>query len=139
MLIKEVTNADDKLRLLKTIFDNTWSAMSAEVAAEKAAQQQRAAAAARRPRPRRVAAPTPKRGADARTASTTQKNVPPQAQASTAEKTAAELVLKGQTAAATQQPQQRRIYPTSTQAKSQPLTPPKPVARLGKVVRQPVG
>ncbi len=141
MLIREVTTADDKLRLLKTIFDNTWSAMSAEVAADKAAQQQRAAAAARKPRARRAPTPAPKRGADANTASTAQKTAPPQTQATTADKTAAQLVLKGQTAAQAQQqqqPQQRRSYPTTTQAKPQAFAPPKPVARLGKVVAQPI-
>ena len=137
MLIREVTTPDDKLRLLKSIIDNTWSAMSAEVAAEKLAQQQRAAAAARQ-RPRRAAAPTPKRGADASTASTAQKNTPPQAQASTAEKTAAQLVLKGQTAASAQQAQKRGSYPTKAQPKAQLYAPPKPVARLGKVVREPI-
>ena len=138
MLIREVTTADDKLRLLKTIFDNTWSAMSAEVAADKAAQQQRAAAAARKPRARRAPTPAPKRGADANTASTAQKTASPNTQATTAEKTAAQLVLKGQTAAQAQQPQQRRAYPTTTQAKPQAFAPPKPVARLGKVVAQPI-
>lgn len=137
MLIREVTTPDDKLRLLKTIIDNSWSAMSAEVAAEKLAQQQRAAAAARR-RPRRTPSTKPKRGADASTAPTTQKNAPQQAQASTAEKTAAQLVLKGQTAANGQQGQKRGSYPTKAQPKPQLYAPPKPLARYGKVVREPI-
>lgn len=145
MLIQEVTNAQDQLSLLKRIFDNTWSAVAAEAQAEKAAQQQRAAAAASKPRARRAAPPAPKRAADTSTAPTAQKNVPQQPKATAAERTAAQLVLRSQNDAQAQQSQQpqqptqtqqRRSYPARQQAKPKLYAPPKPVARLGKVVAQ---
>ena len=37
MLIREVTSAQDQLNLLKRIIDSTWTAISAEAAAEAAA------------------------------------------------------------------------------------------------------
>jgi hypothetical protein len=123
MLILEVTNAQDQLNLLKRIVDSTWSAISAEAAAEAAAKQQRAAAAAAKPRVRRTAKPHAKPVAKP-TAATALKPT----QASAAEKTAAAIVQRDTTQLQQQvlQPQPRRAYP-STAAK------PKPVARLGKV------
>ena len=60
MLIREVTSAKDQLNLLKRIIDSTWTAISAEAAAEAAAKQQRTAATASTPRPRKAAPPVPK-------------------------------------------------------------------------------
>ena len=135
MLIREVTTAEDKLRLLKVIIDNTWSAMKAEVQAEKAAQLRRAAAAQRKPRGRRATS-APNSNADARTASTAQKSAPQQAQVPNAEKSAAQGAVKGQAAAPVQQAQQRGVNPTQAQAKPKLYAPPKPLARYGKVVRE---
>lgn len=123
MLILEVTNAQDQLNLLKRIVDSTWSAIAAEAAAAAAAKQQRAAASAAKPRVRRAAKPIVKPVAKP-TAATAVKPT----QATTAEKTAAAIVQQDTTQAQpqVQQPQPRRVYPSST-AKS------KPIARLGKV------
>lgn len=127
MLIYEVTNAQEQLNLLKRIIDSTWSAISAEAAAEAAAKQQRAAAATAKPRVRRavkpIAKPTP--------AATAQIAVKP-TQASAAEKTAAAIVQRGYTQPKQQspQPQPRRVYPSST-------AKPKPIARLGRVAATP--
>jgi hypothetical protein len=127
MLILEVTNAQDQLNLLKKIIDSTWSAIAAEAAAEAAAKQQRAAAAAAKPRVRRAAKPIVKSVAKS-TAATVVKPT----QASTAEKTAAAIVQRGTTQAQqqVQQPQPRRVYPSSA-------AKPKPIARLGRVAITP--
>lgn len=61
MLIREVTNAQDQLNLLKRIIDSTWTAIAAEAAAEAAAKQQQAVATASKPRPRKTAPPNLKR------------------------------------------------------------------------------
>jgi hypothetical protein len=123
MLILEVTNAQDQLNLLKKIIDSTWSAISAEAAAEAAARQQRAAVAAAKPRVRRTAKPHAKPVAKP-TAATAVKPT----QASAAEKTAAAIVQRDTTQLQQQvlQPQPRRVYPATT-------AKPKPIARLGKV------
>jgi hypothetical protein len=123
MLILEVTNAQDQLNLLKKIIDSTWSAISAEAAAEATARQQRAAAAAAKPRVRRAAKPIVK-PVEKPTAATVIK--PPQA--TTADKTAAAVVQRGDTQLQQQvlQPQPRRVYPSTT-------AKPKPIALLGKV------
>jgi len=123
MLILEVTNAQDQLNLLKKIIDSTWSAISAEAAAEAAAKQQRAAATAAKPRVRRTAKPHVKPVAKPSAATAVKPN-----QASAAEKTAAAIVQRDTTQAQqqVQQLQPRRVYPSST-------AKPKPIARLGKV------
>ncbi len=51
MLIKEVTNAQDQLSLLKRVIDLTWSAISAEAAEEAASKQKRAATQPRSTKP----------------------------------------------------------------------------------------
>ncbi len=76
MLIREVTSAEDQLNLLKRIIDSTWTAISAEAAAEAAAKQQQANAAANSPRPRKAAPPVPKPVATSNTASTSDKKAP---------------------------------------------------------------
>ena len=123
MLICEVTNAQDQLNLLKKIVDSTWSAISAEAAAEAAAQQQRAAANAAKPRVRRTAKPHAKPVAKPSAATAVKPT-----QAIAAEKTAAAIVQRGDTQVQQQslKPQPRRVYPSST-------VKPKPIARLGKV------
>jgi hypothetical protein len=123
MLILEVTNAQDQLSLLKKIIDNTWSAISAEAAAEAAAKQQRAAAAAAKPRVRRAAKPIAKSAPKAAAAT----GIKP-TQANAAEKTAAAIVQLDTTQAEPQvlQSLPRSVHPSST-------AKPKPVARLGKV------
>jgi hypothetical protein len=124
MLIREVTNAQDQLNLLKRIVDSTWSAISAEAAAEAAARQQRAAAAAAKPRVRRAAKPHAKPVAKPSAATAAVKPT----QATAAEKTAAAIVQRGDTQLQQQslQPQPRHVYPSTT-------AKPKPIARLGKV------
>jgi len=121
MLILEVTNAQDQLSLLKKIVDSTWSAISAEAAAEAAVKQQRAATAAAKPRVRRAAKPIVKP-----VVKTTAATAVKPTQATTAEKTAAAIVQRGaaQAQQQVQQPQPRRVYPSTTA---------KPIARLGKV------
>ena len=123
MLIREVTNAQDQLSLLKKIIDSTWSAIAAEAAAETAAKQQRAAVATAKPRVRRAAKPIVKPVAKP----TAAKAVKP-TQDSAAEKSAAAIVQRDTTQAQqqVQQFQPRRVYPSST-------AKPKPIARLGKV------
>jgi hypothetical protein len=123
MLIHEVTNAEDQLKLLKRIIDSTWSAIAAEAAAEAAARQQRAAATAAKPRVRRAAKPIVKPVAKPSAATAVNPT-----QASAAEKTAAAIVQRGDTQLQqqVQQPQPRRVYPSTT-------ANPKPIARLGKV------
>lgn len=125
MLILEVTNAQDQLNLLKKIVDSTWSAISAEAAAEAAARQQRAAAAAAKPRVRRAAKPIVKPVAKSAAATAVKPT-----QASAAEKTAAAIVPRGDTSVQQQAPlpqlQPRRVYPSSS-------AKPKPIARLGRV------
>jgi hypothetical protein len=131
MLILEVTNAQDQLNLLKRIVDSTWSAISAEAAAEAAARQQRAAAAAAKPRVRRAVVPTSKAVATKRTvskspvAATANKETFPKA-AGSADKAATSVVQRGSAATQTQPQQLRRVYPSST-------AQPKPIARLGRV------
>jgi hypothetical protein len=128
MLILEVTNAQDQLNLLKKIIDSTWSAISAEAAAEAAARQQRAAVAAAKPRVRRTAKPHVKPVAKSTAATAAVKPT----QATSAEKTAAAIVQRDTTQAQPQslKPQPRRVYPSTT-------AKPKPIARLGKVATIP--
>jgi hypothetical protein len=119
MLIKEVTTPSDQLHLLKTIIDNTWSAISAEAAAEKQAKQRRAATASKyRPkRSAKPAKPATKGGARGQKSPTAQKKTAPQAAPTQAEKTAAQLVLRGQNKIdAEQQVKQgvRPSYPSTT-------------------------
>jgi hypothetical protein len=111
MLILEVTNAQDQLNLLKKIVDSTWSAISAEAAAEAAAKQQRAAAIAAKPRVRRAAKPHAKSVSKPAAATAVKPT-----QASAAEKTAAAIVQRGDTQLQQQvlQPQPRRVYPSTT-------------------------
>ena len=119
MLIKEVTTPSDQLHLLKTIIDNTWSAIAAEAEAEKRAKQQRAATASKY-RPRRSAKPAKpasKGGATGQKSPTAQKKPPPQGAATQAEKTAAQLVLRGDNKTVDQEQGKqpaRRSYPSST-------------------------
>lgn len=123
MLISEVTNAQDQLNLLKKIIDNTWTAISAEAAAEAAARQQRAVASAVKPRARRAVVPPTKPNASKPTAPT----------ASATNKAAtADVINTGTKATSTSQhniavspvqavaQQPRRVYPAST-AKLKPI------------------
>lgn len=133
MLIREITSAQDQLNLLKRIIDSTWTAISAEVAAEAAAKQQRAAATASTPPPRKAAPPKPKPAVTPNTAPTPDKKSPEKKQTSTAVKNTAHPV---QPIAQSQQP--RRVFPAPSPQKPLAFEPPKPVARLGKVTTQPV-
>lgn len=137
MLIREVTSPQDQLNLLKRIIDSTWSAISAEAAAEAAAKQQRAAAIAAKPRLRRTGVATTKIAATkpiaAKSPTAAAANKATVANtASSAEKAAVAVVQRGGAATKTQtQPQQpRRMYPSST-------AKPKPIARLGRVAVKP--
>ena len=131
MFIREVTSPQDQLNLLKRIIDSTWSAISAEAAAAAAAKQQRAAAAATKPLRRRAVAPATKPAARASTAPTANNSGALANKASDAEKTAAAIVQRGTAQTQLQQqPQSRRVYPSST-------AKPKPIARLGRVAAVP--
>lgn len=133
MLIREVTNAQDQLNLLKRIIDSTWTAISAEAAAEAAAKQQQAVATANSPRPRKTAPPKPKSAVTPNTAFTADKKSPEKKQASTATKNTEQPVQPP-----AQQQQSRRVFPAPNTQKPVGFEPPKPVARLGKVTAQPV-
>ena len=133
MLIREVTSAQDQLNLLKRIIDSTWTAISAEAAAEAAAKQQRAAATASTPRPRKTASPNLKPAAAANTASMSNIKSPKNKQTSNAVKNTAQPV---QPLAQPQQP--RRVFPAPNPKEPVAFEPPKPIARLGKVVAQPI-
>lgn len=133
MLIREVTSAEDQLNLLKRIIDSTWTAISAEAAAEAAAKQQQAVTTANSTRPRKAAPPKPKSVAAANTASATDKKSTEKKQTSTAFKNTTQPV---QPLAQPQQP--RRVFPGPNPKKLVGYEPPKPIARLGKVAAQPV-
>ena len=133
MLIREVTSAQDQLNLLKRIIDSTWTAISAEAAAEAAAKQQRTAATVTKPRPRKAASPAHQSAAVVNPASTTNKKSPEKKQPSTAVKNNAQPVQP-----LAQQQQPRRVFPAPNPKKLVGFEPPKPVARLGKVASQPV-
>ncbi len=133
MLIREVTSAQDQLNLLKRIIDSTWTAISAEAAAEAAAKQQRAAATASTPRLRKAAPPKPKPAVTPNIAPTPNKKAPEKKQTSTAVKYPVQPVQ-----APVQPPQPRRVFPAPNPKKPVAFEPPKPVARLGKVTTQPV-
>lgn len=133
MLIREVTSAEDQLNLLKRIIDSTWTAISAEAAAEIAVKQQRAAATASKTRPRKVAPPKSKSVAATNTAFTADKKSPENNQTSAATKSTVQPV---QPLAQPQQP--RRVFPAPNPKKLVGYEPPKPIARLGKVAAQPI-
>lgn len=130
MLIREVTSAKDQLDLFRTIIDSTWSAISAEAAAEEVAKKKCAAAAASKPKPRK--APKPNLAA---TPTAPIKKQPTKSQVPK-EQNAAQSNTQA-TQNQPQVPQPRRVHPTPTQASTTtPNVEPTatmPVARLGKV------
>lgn len=134
MLIREVTNAEDQLNLLKRIIDSTWSAISAEAAQEKAAKQQRAAVTAAKPKPRKRPRVPPKRG-DAAKAITPKSTTPPQAQQAATPTSPQQSTQPNQAAATntTQAPQPRRVYPSAKPTSTEVPIQTMPIARLGKV------
>ena len=133
MLIREVTSAEDQLNLLKRIIDSTWTAISAEAAAEAAAKQQRVATTASKPRPRKAMPPAPKPAVTPNTASASDKKAPERKQTSKAVKNNAQPVQPR-----AQQQQPRRVFPAPNNNKPVAFEPPKPIARLGKVAAQPI-
>jgi len=132
MLIHEVTNAEDQLKLLKRIIDSTWSAIAAEAAAEAAAKQQRAAAAAAKPRkspkvqPKRRTAPK---------AIVSKPNTQTQAQRTAVQPNQSHSAQPNQavTTDAAQAIQPRRVYPAPKSTTTEIPIQTMPIARLGKV------
>jgi len=53
MRLREFTNAEEQLELLRVIIDNTWSAIAKQAAEQRKAEQERRIAAAKVPRSRR--------------------------------------------------------------------------------------
>lgn len=53
MRLREFTNAEEQLELLRVIIDNTWAAIAKQAAEQRKAEQERRIAAAKVPRSRR--------------------------------------------------------------------------------------
>lgn len=132
MLIREVTSAKDQLNLLKRIIDSTWTAISAEAAAEEVAKQQRAASTPKAPKPARPKTPALKPAIKKDPATPSKKpakaptNMPAALAPNTSNRTA---TLPGVVPL-------RRVYPAPTVKPVQKQTA-MPLARLGRVGIQP--
>ena len=112
MRLREFTNAEEQLGLLRTIIDNTWRAVADEAAEQKRQQELERIAASKKPRSkntRRASAPR------------TYKPVPtpqpiPKATATTADKASADKAPAPATTAT-------QSTPAQTQPSAQPTTP----------------
>lgn len=128
MLIREVTSAQDQLNLLKRIIDSTWTAISAEAAAEEVAKQQRAASTPKGPKPARPKTPAPKPAI--KKAPATPSNKP--AKAASNQPAVSATNTSNSTATLPGVVPQRRVYPAPTVKPVQKQTA-MPLARLGRV------